>query len=80
MNNYKYISKEIILSDNGALLHCVSLYLLIYTIFYIYLVGKACGVPLSSATSTKLSHTMVLTFPPIYHIQQQQNRSTTYVH
>ena len=80
MNNYKSLTKEKILSDNGDLLHFVSLYLLIYTILYIYLVGKSCDVPLSSVTSTKISQTMVLTFPPFYHIQQQQNKSTTYVH
>ena len=37
-NIYRYITKEIIISDNCALLHHVSLYLLISIITYIYLV------------------------------------------
>ena len=37
MNHSKYLTKEIIVADNGDLLHYYYLYLLIHIIIYIYL-------------------------------------------
>ena len=51
MINYKYLTKQIIVSDNGTLIYCASLYLLIYIIIYIYLVGKARDVSLTDTTA-----------------------------
>ena len=66
MNYSKCITKEIVVSDNGALLHCLSLYILINTIIYIYIVVNAWFVPFSDTTATKISQTLVLPFPPIF--------------
>ena len=72
MNNYKYLTKEIIVSDNGNLLHFVSLYLLINIIIYIYIVGMAWSIPSQYTSSTKISQTLVLPLLPINCIQQRQ--------
>ena len=80
MKNYKDRTKEIIISDNKPLLHCVYLYVLIHIIIYIFLVGNACHILLSYTTATKISQNLVLTLPPIYHIQQQKTKSATSVH
>ena len=69
MNNDRNLTKEIIVSGNVDLLHCVYLYLLIHTIIYIYLVGMARRILLSATTSTKTSQTLVVPFPLIFFIQ-----------
>ena len=80
MSNSKYITKEIIVSDNGALIYCISLYFLIHVTIYMYLVGKALCVPFSATDITKGSCTLVLLLPHISHTQKQKNESTTSAH
>ena len=57
MNISKYLTKDIIVSDNVALLCSFYLYLLIHIIIYIYIVGKAWRVLLSVTSVTKIYQT-----------------------
>ena len=80
MNHSRYLTKEIIVSDNVALRYCVSLYLLIHIIIYIYIFVKNWCVKLSATTSEKIYHNLVLPFSHIYCTQKRKHESATSAH